>query len=102
MPAVTRFGDFCTGHGAFPPRKNIAASENVFVNSIGAHRQGDGWAVHCNPKPTCHGSVLAMGSPSVYVNGKQLGRIGDPVACGSTVASGSGNVFAGGSTISVL
>jgi uncharacterized Zn-binding protein involved in type VI secretion len=32
----------------------------------------------------------------VFVNGKQLGRIGDPVACGSAIASGSGNVFAGG------
>ena len=33
---------------------------------------------------------------NVYVNGKQLGRVGDPVACGSSVASGSSNVFAGG------
>nr|WP_254695198.1 hypothetical protein [Leisingera sp. NJS201] len=26
----------------------------------------------------------------------QVGRVGDPVDCGSSVASGSGNVFAGG------
>jgi len=32
----------------------------------------------------------------VYVNGLQMGRIGDPVACGSTVAEGSSNVFCGG------
>jgi uncharacterized Zn-binding protein involved in type VI secretion len=30
----------------------------------------------------------------VFVNGKPLGRIGDAVACGSEVATGSGNVFA--------
>jgi uncharacterized Zn-binding protein involved in type VI secretion len=96
MPAVTRLGDRCTGHGAYPPRSNTSASNNVFVNGIGAHRQGDSWAVHCNPRPSCHGSVLGSGSSSVYVNGKQLGRIGDPVACGSAVANGSGNVFAGG------
>ncbi|MBR1602594.1 MAG: PAAR domain-containing protein [Synergistaceae bacterium] len=39
---------------------------------------------------------MAAGSGSVYINGKQAGRIGDPVACGSTVATGSGNVFIGG------
>ena len=30
------------------------------------------------------------------VNGQPLGRIGDPVGCGSSVAQGSPNVFAGG------
>lgn len=96
MPAVTRLGDQCTGHGAWPPRPSSSASPNVFVNGIAAHREGDGWAVHCDPLPSCHASVLAAGSSTVYVNGKQLGRIGDPVACGSSVATGSGNVFAGG------
>tara|TARA_B100000941_G_C28499792_1_gene553333 strand:- start:2230 stop:2520 length:291 start_codon:yes stop_codon:yes gene_type:complete len=95
MPAVTRKGDNCTGHGCFPPRSNIAGSSNVFVNNIAVHRQGDGWSVHCCPPPVCHGSVLKSGSSTVYINGKQCGRVGDPVACGSAVASGSGNVFAG-------
>jgi len=39
---------------------------------------------------------LAQGSASVFVDGRALGRIGDPVACGSRVAQGSPNVFAGG------
>ena len=43
-----------------------------------------------------HGGVLASGSSTVFANGRQIGRIGDPVDCGSTVASGSGDVFAGG------
>lgn len=96
MTAVTRKGDMCTGHGSFPPRNSIQGSDNVFVNGIAAHREGDGWATHCNPTPICHASVLASGSSTVFVNGKQIGRVGDPVACGSTVASGSPNVFAGG------
>lgn len=97
MPAVTRQGDICTGHGCWPSRPSVAGSPNVFVNGIPAHRQGDGWAAHtCPAIPETHASVLASGSSTVYVNGKQLGRIGDPVACGSSVASGSGDVFAGG------
>lgn len=95
MPAVSRKGDTCTGHAGFPPRPSTAGSPNVFINGIAAHRQGDSWASHCNPN-SCHGSVLANGSSTVFVNGKPLARIGDPVACGSTVATGSGNVFAGG------
>jgi uncharacterized Zn-binding protein involved in type VI secretion len=95
MPAVTRLGDKCTGHGCFPPRANTSASGNVFVNNIAAHRQSDAWATHCCG-PSCHDSVLASGSGTVFVNNLQLARIGDPVACGSAIAAGSDNVFAGG------
>lgn len=94
MPAVVRLGDICTGHGCFPPRPNVQASGDVFVNGIGAHRRGDAWGVHCCG--ICHGSVLAVGSSTVFVNGQQLARIGDAVACGSAAAQGSPTVFAGG------
>lgn len=96
MAAVTRLGDKCTGHGSWPPRPSAGASANVFANGIAVHRQGDAWATHCNPTPSCHSSSLAAGSATVFANGKQLGRIGDPVACGSSVAEGSASVFAGG------
>lgn len=96
MPAVTRLGDSCTGHGTWPPRPSTGGSGDVFVNGIPAHRQGDAWAVHCNDVPVCHAGSLAEGSGTVFVNGKQLGRVGDSVSCGSAVAAGSGNVFAGG------
>lgn len=95
MPAVTRKGDLDTGHGCFPPRGNDQASGNVFANSIGVHRQGDHWPTHCCGIP-CHDSSLQSGSGTVFVNNKQICRIGDPVACGSAVAQGSPNVFAGG------
>jgi hypothetical protein len=36
------------------------------------------------------------------VNSLQIARIGDPVACGSAIAEGSGNVFAGNSGISYV
>jgi len=94
----------CTGHGCHPPRANTSASSDVFVNSKGVHRKGDSWAVHiCPPRIYApHGSVLGGGSPTVFANGKAVGRINDAVACGSYVRQGSGNVFAnggGGSTM---
>jgi uncharacterized Zn-binding protein involved in type VI secretion len=99
MPAVTRQGDVCTGHDCFPPRVSTEGSGNVFINKIPAHRQGDSWAPHtCTDPKTPHGThagVLAGGSSSVRVNGQPLGRIGDPVSCGSLVASGSPDVIAG-------
>ena len=97
MAAVTRVGDLCTGHGCWPPRPSTGGSASVYVNGIAAHRQGDGWAPHtCPDIPETHASTLAGGSATVYANGKRLGRVGDAVACGSSVAGGSGSVFAGG------
>ena len=96
MKAAARLGDSCSGHGDWPPRPNIEASSDVKINGIGAHRKGDAYPVHCNSEPECHDSVLANGSSTVRINGKQAGRIGDPVACGSVVAQGSSNVFIGG------
>ena len=97
MPAVSRLGDQCTGHGCWPPRPSSQGSPNVLINGIAAHRQGDAWAAHTCPSiPETHASTLAAGSSTVFVNGKQLARIGDPVACGSSVAQGSPTVFAGG------
>lgn len=94
MPAAVRLGDTCTGHGCFPSRANVAASPDVFLNGLGWHRVGDAWASHCCG-PDCHGGALAAGSATVFVNGRAAGRIGDPVSCGSSCATGSPNVYAG-------
>ncbi|WP_029009399.1 PAAR domain-containing protein [Azospirillum halopraeferens] len=95
MPAVTRLGDTCTGHGCWPPRPSAGASPDVFVDGRPVHRVGDAWAAHtCPDIPETHAGALAAGSPTVFVNGRPAGRIGDPVSCGSAVATGSGTVFA--------
>ena len=94
MPSVCRLSDVCTGHGCFPPRPNVSASGDVFVNSRGAHRVADAWAVHCCK--SCHPGNTVTGSSSVFVNGRALARVGDAVNCGSRIASGSPTVYAGG------
>ncbi|MEG9883835.1 MAG: PAAR domain-containing protein [Hyphomicrobiales bacterium] len=85
-----------TGHGAFPPRAATGGSADVFVRGLGVQGQGDPWAIHCNPTPVCHGSALAAGSSSVFANSLALGRVGDPIDCGSFVATGAATVFVGG------
>lgn len=92
MPARARLGDPCGGHGCFSPRPNIQGSPNVFTDGLPVHRKTDAWSVHCCGIP-CHGSTLAQGSPTVFSNGLPNGRVGDPVACGSSVAAGSPTTF---------
>ena len=95
MPGVSFEGAIGTGHGCFPPRPSTGGSPDVFVNGIPVLRETDPWATHCCGT-SCHDSTQAAGSATVFANGLQLARIGDPVACGSAVAEGSDNVFAGG------
>lgn len=85
----------CTGHGPFPPRKNITKSGDVIVNGKGALRQTDVFEPHC-VGPSCHTGAVSGGSGSVNINGKPAARIGDAIDCGSFIAQGSGNVFIGG------
>jgi len=95
MPGVVRLTDICSGHGCWPSRANSSASTDVFVNGLGAHRVGDGWAAHtCIEIPETHASSQATGSPTVFVNNRALARIGDSIACGSSNATGSGDVYA--------
>ena len=96
MTPVSRLGDLSTADpcGA-PPRPSSSASPDVFTNGIKTHRQSDSWVPHACPSSPPHGAVTVSGSSTVFVNGKQISRIGDPISCGSTIAQGSGNVFSG-------
>lgn len=85
---ICLLGHSCTGHGDFPPRGNSEADDYLVVNGRPVHCKGHGWSSHCNPIPVCHGSVLADGSALMMVNGRAVGRVGDPVACGGSVAEG--------------
>ena len=97
MPAVTRIGDADVAHCSGMTRAE--GSSNVFVNGIGVSRQGDVNTTHLLPGGrTCpsHNAGITLGSESVFINGKGCGRIGDDISACTSVAAGSGNVFAGG------
>lgn len=88
MKAITLLGHRCTGHGSWPPRPNIEADDYLLINGQPVHCVGHGWASHCNATPQCHASTLAAGSALLQINGRAAGRVGDPVACGGSVAQG--------------
>ncbi|MBF0374300.1 MAG: PAAR domain-containing protein [Alphaproteobacteria bacterium] len=96
MPPVTLMGDSCSGHGCWPPRPSIEGEPRFTVGGRPVHLQGHAWAPHtCPPIPETHASTLAAGAPRFTVAGRQLGRVGDPVACGSTVAQGDSRFTVG-------
>ena len=72
-------------------------SDNVFVNTIGAVREGDKVTAHPFPSSGCqtHEPVLTSFSGTVRINGKGAGRNGDVYGCGATITSGSANVNIG-------
>lgn len=93
--AISRLGDSCTGHGNFPPRTAISGSGDVFINNRAVLTIGSNWEPHTDGL-SVHSGVSVSGSGTVFVNNKAIVRVGDSIDCGSKVASGSGNVFAGG------
>jgi uncharacterized Zn-binding protein involved in type VI secretion len=96
MPAATRIGDADVAHCSGMTRAE--GSPNVFVNGIAWSRQGDLNTAHLLPPFPCpsHTAPIAIGSTTVFVNGKGAGRIGDAISGCTSVAEGSSNVFAGG------
>lgn len=96
MPAATRIGDADVTHCSGMTRAE--GSPNVFVNNIPWSRQGDNNTTHLLPGVPCpaHAAPIAVGSSTVFVNGKGSGRVGDALSGCTSVAAGSPNVFAGG------
>jgi len=113
MPGVCRVGDKEMMECKEIPRRR-QGSNNVFVNGIKVSCQGHTNTPHLglphlytpagtplHPNCTFHpGDEIAVGSRTVFVNGKGIGRIGDKIRTSAgpntSVAEGSPNVLAGG------
>lgn len=95
MPAVARLGDAEATHCSTPFRKGHVRT--VFANGIPLSCQGHSNTVHLLPcgKRCCgHTAPLKRGSPNVFAENLNLGRVGDPTC--TRVVKGSPNVFANG------
>jgi len=96
VPAATRIGDADVPHCSGMVRAE--GSPNVFINTIKWSRHGDNNTGHLIPSAVpcpSHAAPIATGSPTVFVNGKGAGRVGDAVAGCTSVAAGSPNTFCG-------
>jgi len=73
------------------------ASDDVFVNDLGAARLNDVNTTHLLPAAPCpaHSVPISQASASVYINGRGAARVGDPFAACTRVAAGSPDVFIG-------
>ncbi len=98
MPPATRIGDADVPHCSGMVRAE--GSPDVFVNFIPWSRQGDVNTPHLLPPEPCptHAAPIAVGCPTVFVNFRGGGRIGDAIAGCTQVAAGSPNVFCGSLT----
>lgn len=96
MPAVARLGDAEAVHCSQPRRKGHVRT--VFANGIPLSCQGHSNTVHllpCGKRCCAHTAKLKRGSPNVFAESLNLGRVGDPTC--TRVIQGSPNVFANGS-----
>lgn len=95
VPPATRIGDADVPHCSGMVRAE--GSPNVFVNSIPWSRQGDVNTPHLLTGAPCviHQAPIATGSPTVKVNSRGAGRVGDAISACTQVAEGSPNVFCG-------
>ena len=89
------------GHADVPHCSGMVrakGSPNVFINGIPWSRQTDVNTPHLYPSgDDCktHSMPIAVGSPTVKINGLGAGRVGDAITSCTFVAEGSKNVFCG-------
>ncbi len=82
-----------------PAGKIENGSPDVFINGRpAAHVENSIASCDKHPGPV----KVAEGSSNIFINGKAAARKGDKLTCGSTIASGSGNVLLGGGTYRYL
>jgi len=86
MPKISRVGDADSGGG-----KIVKGAKTVFVNGLPA-------GLHVSPI-TPHGigphasAKTTNGSPTVFIEGSPVLRVGSGNSCGHPITQGSPNVF---------
>lgn len=101
MPAIARIGDnVSTGHGCDSTTtltEPLGNTAKVYANGLGIECVGDPTVPHLIPGgDSCitHTAYINAGSPTVYIAGIAVGRVGDSCDAGQ-ISSGSPNVYAG-------
>lgn len=90
MAAIAKEDSICTGHDGFPPRVAVSGESAFRVNGVPVLVDGSPFNPHSKPKHPPHGGVAIGTKSSFKINGKTVARVGDPVSCGSAIATGDG------------
>ena len=100
MPAIAVEQTLSTGHSCFPPTNAVGPySTKTRINGKFIQlEQYTMYAAHTCDETTHISSQrkVTTGSTKVFVEGKPVARIGDPIDCGDAVSVGSSDTFAGG------
>jgi uncharacterized Zn-binding protein involved in type VI secretion len=93
---IARTTDPISPHSPCGPGQCGVGSSKVLVENKMVYCVGHSTFPHGVP-PFCipHVTVLTNGSSKVFVEGKQVGRVGDAHACGVIITSGSSKVMLG-------
>lgn len=89
MPAISRKGDKSTGHDKCPGVEAVEGADDFLVKGMPVVLEGDKYAPHGCENHQIHQGTLAGGSPAFTIHGRAVGRIGDPISCGGTIAEGA-------------
>lgn len=89
MASIATKDSICSGHGGFPSGPPVESEPLLKVNGVEVLVDGKQYAQHTDGNST-HGGQAISTVAWFTVNGKGIVCVGDPVSCGSTVASGDG------------
>ena len=91
MAGASRKGDNNSAGGTI-----LRGASTVFINGLPAGVHVSKISPHApwgKPHPPHKNSTTTSGSPSVFVEGSPLLRIGSTTTCGHSITGGSGDVF---------
>ena len=88
MPQLSRVGDTNEMKGAI-----ISGASTVFANGILVGLQGSKITPHAPWKGLHKNAMVTDGSPTVFVEGLPVARVGSGNHCGHHMAQGSPDVF---------
>lgn len=94
MASIATKVSICSGHDGFPARPPADAEPLLTINGIEVLVEGKQYLVHSDGDSAHAGQALSTRS-WFTVNGAAVVCVGDPVSCGSTVASGDDSVQVG-------
>lgn len=95
MPKVILIGDIGTEHDGYQSSPVIEGSFTVTIDNRKVARVGDALEPHTDNSHPSHPRRIAIGSSSVFIEGRPVAIEGSGVDCGGILIAGGTNVYIG-------